>query len=214
MSFLLIAAALASGLTAIAADWRVRRPLFYVAKPLTTVLIMLLAWQQLAPWPDYRCWVLLAYVGCLLGDIALMFKGTRAFMLGLVSFLLGHMILIGAFASETLLTAAPAPALLMAAAAFVAVVLSYLVWLLPRTGRLGPAVVVYVVALTVMVLAALCRAASATAGSAWIALAGALLFALSDATLAYCKFVAAPRWGQAAILGSYFLAIGLIAGAH
>lgn len=214
MNQILVAAALVSGLTAIATDWRVRRPLFYLAKPLTTALIMLLAWQQLAPWPDYRSWVLLAYVGCLLGDIALMFKSTRAFVLGLASFLVGHLILIGAFASEATLTSVPEPALLVAAAAFVAMVLAYLLWLLPRTGRLAPAVVLYVAALTVMVLAALWRAASATADSAWVALAGALLFALSDATLAYCKFVAAPRWGQAAILSSYFLAIGLIAGAH
>ncbi len=214
MTNLLIAAAIASGLSAIAADRRVRQPWFYLAKPLTTLLIMLLAYIQLAPWPDYRSWVLAAYLGCLLGDIALMFPGSRAFMLGLTSFLIGHLLLIAAFAAETTLTTVPSVAMLIAAAVFVALVLAYLRWLLPRTGKLAPAVVLYVLALMAMVLTTLWRAAGAADDSAWIVCAGALLFALSDATLAYCKFVRAPSWGQAAILSSYYSAIGLIAWAH
>lgn len=214
MQTFLIVAAVTSGLTAIAADWGLRRPLFYVAKPLTTVLIMALAWQQLAAWPDYRAWVLAACVGCLLGDIALMFAGNRAFMLGLASFLIGHLILIAAFASEIIVFVMPSASLVAATAVFLAALLAYLRWLLPRTGPLAPAVMLYALALTAMVLTALCRAGAAADDSAWVACAGALMFALSDATLAYCKFVTAPRWGQAAILSSYYLAIGLIAWAH
>ena len=216
LNLCLILAASLSGLTAIASDWNGRRqPLFYVAKPLTTLLVIGLAWVSLAAEPAYQPWVMAALLACLLGDIALMFTGTRAFVLGLGSFLLGHVLFIAAFAVA--LPLAPlvvTPAACLAAAVFLALVLGYARWLLPRTGKLKLAVCLYMAALTVMVLVALLRAALSDSPAAWWVCLGAVLFAASDSVLAYRKFVAAPWWGQPVTLLTYYLAIGLVAWAH
>lgn len=216
MPSLLIAMALASGIATIASDWRgVRRPLFYLAKPLTTVFVIALAFLSLAAAPAYRAWVLAALACCLVGDIALMFTGSRAFVLGLSSFLLGHLLFIAAFLSDLPHRTAPLPAwLLLAASLFLLPVAAYARWLLPRTGRLKSAVGLYLCALTAMVLAALWRAGlEPSSAAAWVCL-GALLFAVSDAVLAWRKFVAQPWWGQPVTLLTYYLAIGVIAWAH
>lgn len=216
MQSTLIIAAVLSGLATIASDWQQqRRRLFYVAKPLTTLLVIALAWVSLADAPPYRAWITLALSCCLVGDIALMWHHRRAFMLGLSSFLFGHLLLIVAFASDLPLSPLflPLPALTVAGVYLLAA-LSYARWLLPRTGSLKPAVLVYLSVLMAMVLTALLRAGwTESAASRWVAV-GALLFALSDAVLAYRKFVATPWWGQPLTLLTYFLAIGLMAWAH
>lgn len=216
MQSALILAACLSGLIAIASDWRGRRrALFYVAKPLTTALILCLAWVALAAWPQHRAWVLAALAACWLGDVALMLPGSSAFVLGLSAFLIGHLLLIAAFLSGLpLAPLTPPRGVLWLAAVFLLLVAGYAAWLLPRTGRLQPAVLLYLIALTAMVLAALLRATvSDGAHAGWVCL-GAMLFAVSDAVLAYRKFVHAPWWGQPATLVSYYLAIGLIAWAY
>jgi len=216
MTTALVAAALVSGLIAIASDWRgQRRAAFYVAKPLTAVLILLLAWVCLAGLPVYRGWVLAALAFCLAGDVALMFTARRAFVLGLGSFLVGHLLFIAAFATALPLAPIDLPlAVWLLAAVFLLAVTSYASWLLPRTGGLKPAVLAYLVCLTLMVLAALLYAGLAERAVQRWAAVGALLFAVSDAVLAYRKFVAQPWWGQPLTLLSYYLAIGLIAWAH
>lgn len=216
MQSILLIAALISGLTTIACDWQHRRRrLFYLVKPLTTLLIIALAWLSLASAPPYRAWITLALVCCLIGDIALMWRNRRAFMLGLSSFLVGHLLLIGAFASDLPLSPLfwPLPALCVAGLYLLAAA-AYARWLLPRTGSLKPAVLIYLPVLMTMVLTAVLRAGlTESAATRWVAVA-ALLFALSDAVLAYRKFVATPWWGQPVTLLTYFLAIGLMAWAH
>lgn len=216
MQTILLIAALLSGFTTIASDWGPQRQrLFYWAKPLTTLLIIALAWLSLADAPPYRAWITLALGCCLIGDIALMWHHTRAFMLGLSSFLIGHLLLIAAFASDLPLSPLfwPLPALWVAGV-YLLVAGSYARWLLPRTGSLKPAVLVYLLVLIAMGLTALLRAGlTESAASRWVAV-GALLFAVSDGVLAYRKFVATPWWGQPLTLLTYFLAIGLMAWAH
>lgn len=216
MQSILIGVAVTSGLAAIASDWRgQRRALFYLAKPLTTLLILALAWVSLSALPQYRAWVMAALLCCLVGDIALMLKGTRPFVLGLSAFLIGHLLLIAAFVTGLPLTPLQLPLpTLLGAAVFLLLVTGYAAWLLPRTGKLKPAVLLYLSVLSLMVLAALLRAALSERGADDWVLLGALLFALSDAVLAWRKFVATPWWGQPATLLSYYLAIGLIAWAH
>lgn len=215
MLVLLLLAIVVSAAVTIAADrGGVRRPVFYLAKPLTTALILSLAAFALAPWPEYRAWVLAALLACLAGDIALMFAGQRWFVAGLASFLVGHGLLIVAFARE-LPWAGLAPGLpvLLFGLLFLLAVGTYARWLLPRTGSLKGPVLAYLSVLSAMVLVALLRADAGVPGAA-LTLAGALLFALSDAVLAYRKFVRAPSWGQPATLASYYAALGSIAWAH
>lgn len=215
MQTFLIAAAILCGLATIAADWQRRRPVFYLLKPLTTLLIMALAWTALAAVPDYRFWIVLALVFCLVGDIALMSNQRMAFVAGLGSFLLGHLLFIAAFVQRGPLALASLDVLIwFAAVVFLLAALGYLRWLLPRTGRLRPAVVLYASVLAAVVLSALARAGHDETFGAQLVLFAALLFAVSDATLGYRRFVRAPVWGQALTLCTYYSAIGLFAWAY
>ena len=78
-------AILLSAVLAIATGGRVRHKLFYLSKPLTTVLICVLAVVLLPEGAD-RNWLLAALVFCLLGDVALMRQGDLAFGAGLAAF--------------------------------------------------------------------------------------------------------------------------------
>ena len=182
-----------------------RHPAFYVFKPLTTLLFLGAALSAGDIDPVYRQWICAGLVLSMCGDIALMFSGNLAFMAGLGSFLVAHLLFIWALLSgETAqppwISAAP----LLAGAVF-------LVWLLPRTAALKIPVMLYVLALGAMSVAAAARYAAREDLSGLLAALGAAIFLLSDAALAVCQFQGPYRRAQALILSTYFLAIGLIA---
>ena len=199
-----VAAAL-SAFMAITADWNERRHFtFYVLKPLTTLFIIGMAAS--VPEGGARSLMLLALVLSLIGDICLMFSGQGWFMGGLSSFLLAHLAFIPA-----LLHGVPGLSLPLWSAGIVVWGLIFFAWLLPRTGALKPAVLVYGAVLMAMALAAIARWHVAPTALADCALAGALLFLLSDSALAVRQFVGTYRGAQALILSTYWSAIGLMA---
>jgi alkenylglycerophosphocholine hydrolase len=204
----LFAAAAVSALLAIAAEWEERRhPAFYLLKPLTTVLILAAA-LSLAPasGDGYRQWVLIALALSMLGDICLMFEGDGWFMGGLGSFLLAHMGFIVAFLKGVSLAWPPAWTLLPLVYG-----LGLCAWLLPRAGALRIPVALYCLVLLGMTLAAALRLQTLGGQPAVLAVAGALLFVVSDSALALRKFAGPYRGAQALILSTYWASIGLIA---
>lgn len=207
----LTAAAAVSALAAIAADWEERRHRsFFVLKPLTTLLIIAVA-ASIAWGGPYAQWVLAALVLSLVGDVFLMFgdgarASDRAFIAGLVSFLLAHLAFVAAFAQG--LRAPELPGWL-AAVVFYAVALLFV--LLPRAGALKLPVLVYCLVLAAMVFAAAARHATLGDADSLRAVLGALLFMLSDSLLAWRRFGSRYRGAQALILSTYWGAIGLIA---
>jgi len=204
------AAALSAAL-AIAADWEERRHrAFFALKPLTTLLIIAVAASISVEGP-YAQAVLVALALSLCGDVFLMFgdgarASDRAFIAGLVSFLLAHVAFVFAFAQDL-----RAPALPGWLAAVVFYALALLFVLLPRAGRLKLPVLVYCLVLAAMVFAAAARHASLHDADTLRAVLGALLFLASDSLLAVRRFVGRYRGAQALILSSYWSAIGLIA---
>ena len=83
-------AGLVSGLLCIRADYRQSQRQFFIFKPLTTALIILLA--LLAPLPanaDYKWLILAGLLFSLAGDIFLMLPRDR-FIAGLISFLIAQ----------------------------------------------------------------------------------------------------------------------------
>lgn len=198
-------AAAVSALCAIAADWNERRhAAFYVLKPLTTILIFAIA--SLAPASGHQHWILVALGFSLIGDVCLMFAGNRWFMAGLCAFLLAHVAFVTAFLSGVHAVDLP---MWLAAVVVYAVVL--LALLLPRAGALKLPVVAYCAVLGAMVFAAAARQAQFRDFDAALALAGALTFMLSDSLLAWRQFRGKYPGAQAAILSTYWLAIGLVA---
>ena len=204
----LFAAAAVSALLAIAAEWEERRhPAFYLLKPLTTVLILAAA-LSLAPasGAGYRQWVVIALALSMLGDICLMFEGDGWFAGGLGSFLLAHVGFVVAFLKGVSLAWPPAWTLLPLVYG-----LGLCAWLLPRAGTLRIPVAVYCVVLLGMTLAAALRLQTLGGRPAVLAVAGALLFVVSDSALALRKFAGPYCGAQALILSTYWASIGLIA---
>jgi alkenylglycerophosphocholine hydrolase len=204
----LAAAAGLSAVLAIAAEWEERRhPAFYLLKPLTTALILALA-ALLPPSAGaaYRQWVLIALALSLVGDICLMFKGDRWFAAGLGSFLVAHLFFILAFAGGLAPGWPPAWTALLALYG-----LALGAWLLPRAGALRIPVAVYCLVLLGMALSAALRLRELGGRPAGLAVAGSLVFMLSDSLLAVRQFGGPYRGAQALILSSYWAAIGLIA---
>ncbi len=191
---------------AIACDARRRLPAFYLFKPLTTVLIVasFLAQAPVASAAARDC-VLFALLASLAGDIALMFDGTRAFVVGLLAFLCAHL----AFAAG-LLWDLPRFALGIPAAAGPGVAVAMLVVLWPRVGRLRVAVVIYAIVLTAMWLAAAARSTVLGDSAAQLALIGASLFMLSDGVLAWDRFINRFSLARMLVLATYFPALWLL----
>ena len=206
------AAAAASAALAIAADWEERRHrAFFVLKPLTTLLVIGVA-ASLSVEGPYAQAVLAALALSLCGDVFLMLgdgarASDRAFIAGLVSFLLAHLAFVWAFVQG--LRAPELPGWL-AAVVFYAVALLFV--LLPRAGALKLPVLAYCLVLAAMVFAAAARHASFGDADSLRAVLGALLFLLSDSLLGVRRFVRRYRFAQALILSTYWGAIGLIAG--
>lgn len=202
----LIAAALSAVLAILAEEREAgRHQAFYVLKPLTTLFVLAAAALADSADPAYRNWICAALLLSACGDVALMRAGNAAFVAGLGSFLVAHVMFVRAFlldgfAIPPLWTALP----LVAALAF-------FVWLLPRTGPLKLAVLLYAAALVGMTLAAAARFEVRGDVSGFLAVAGALVFLLSDSALAVRQFSGSYRRAQSLILSTYWLAIGLVA---
>ncbi len=205
----LFAAAAISALLAIAADWEERRHrAFYLLKPLTTTLILAAALSQVpASGAEYRECVVIALALSLAGDICLMFEGDGWFTGGLGSFLLAHVGFIVAFLKGVTLALPPAWTLLPLLYG-----LGLCAWLLPRAGSLRIPVALYCLVLLGMTLTAALRLHQLGGRPALLAVAGALLFVVSDSSLALRKFAGSYRGAQALILSTYWISIGLIAG--
>jgi alkenylglycerophosphocholine hydrolase len=205
-----VAAALSAAL-AIVADWKERRhQAFFALKPLTTLLIIAVA-ASISIETPYARWVLVALAFSLCGDVFLMFgdgarASDRAFIAGLVSFLLAHVAFVAAFVQGV---GAPNLPGWLAAVVFAAIGLLFV--LLPRAGRLKLPVLVYCLVLAGMAFAAAARHETFGDAASLRAVLGALLFMVSDALLGVRRFVGRYPHAQALILSTYWGAIGLIA---
>ena len=118
------------------------------------------------------------------GDVFLLWTTQQLFLMGLVSFLLAHVVYIGAFLSWGINQRWS----LAAAVPIVVVSLAVSVWLTPYVGAdmLLP-VRIYTVVISVMLIAAF--GTRGAGGPTWVPL-GALLFYVSDVSVAAGRFVA------------------------
>jgi uncharacterized membrane protein YhhN len=202
-----IAAAVAA-LLAIAAEGGARRHrAFYVLKPLTTLLIVGMAATARDPVsPLYRDLIIFALLLSTIGDVCLMFQGNRWFIGGLSSFLVAHLLFVVAFVQGLPAFAVPGPAWLV-----IPYGAALLAFVLPRAGSLKLPVLIYCAAIFAMVICAAARYAALADARASCALTGAVLFVLSDSSLAIRQFRGPYPGAQPLILSTYWLAIGFIA---
>lgn len=189
------------------------RWLHWVCKPLATVLILAWVWQMRMPVSRaYRQRILVGVVFSLIGDIFLMLS-PRWFIAGLLAFLLAHGCFIAAFLTDKPLRERPLSWLLCLAFGAGAVAVLWPALATP----LRVAVPVYIAVLATMAGQAVGRArwmvavGNANASTARFAATGALVFMLSDGLLAWNKFMAPLPAAAAAVLGTYYVALWLIA---
>ncbi|MFN3257778.1 MAG: lysoplasmalogenase family protein [Ilumatobacter sp.] len=177
--FTLIGAAFVVGL--VVADARGSR-LRVVAKPAASMCFLAAAVAVGALDSAYGAWVFVALVLSAIGDVALLGSATPAFLLGLGSFLLGHVAYTVGFAVRGLDVG-----WVFAAAALLAVPLMVVLrWLLPHAESMRGPVIAYAAVISAMV-----AAAAGTFGFDVDAriLIGALAFYVSDLAVARDRFV-------------------------
>jgi uncharacterized membrane protein YhhN len=202
---LTLAIALSAAL-AIHADDRGARRRVYVFKPLTTLLTLALAATAAGPVSGgYQALVCAGLLFSLAGDVFLMLPRDR-FVAGLASFLVAHGFYIAAFAPGPLGLRAPGALLVLLLCG-----IGLLGALWKHLGRLRVPVAVYAAALLAMAWQAAERWTALGTAAALLAMVGAALFVVSDATLAWGRFRERYRYGQVAVLSTYFAAQWLIA---
>jgi len=208
MNAVLAGATLLSAVLAIAAaPWALGVPgLLFVFKPLTTVLIMLVAWRRTGP---MRTWVLAGLTASLAGDVALLWPD-RGFVPGLLAFLVAHLCYLVAFTREARFVKA-APAAFIFYGVVAAALLAVLWPGVPAPLRVP--VLAYVVCLAGMAAQAAARARTLRAPLAWRAALGGGLFVASDALLAFDRFNAPLPAASLLVLATYWAAQACIASA-
>ncbi len=161
----------------------------YVLKPLATLLVIVAALLSLLePTRNltYSVGVLIGLVLSLGGDVALMFSQRKAFTVGLVLFLLAHVAYAVTF---TLLNGFKGPDVFTALVLLIAGVGFYA--LIKRgLGTMKGPVLVYMLIISLMVNRAMSTlwAPAFRYGQAWMIMAGAVLFYISDIMLALDRF--------------------------
>ncbi len=171
-------------------DWvavaREQRELEYAAKPAALVALLVYATTGADP----SGWLIAALALSLLGDVYLMLPA-NLFAAGLGAFLLAHLSYIAAFH-------APPTARLIWLAVVVGVSspVSFRIVRSMEDPGLKPAVLAYLVAISLMV-------ASAFASGSAVAAAGAVLFFVSDGIIAWDRFVQKLSSARLAIIVTY-----------
>ena len=205
MTWILIGITLAGLVAVLAAERTGRQGPQWVAKPLASagfVAFALIATTRVADDPilaGYAGWIVAGTVLSWAGDLLLIPKKTsRAFLLGLVSFLLAHVAYAGAFLTLGV-PDARAWWIVLPLAVVAAVVLG---WLWPRLDRrFRIAVPTYMAVISTMLAGAV--AASPRPGG-WMIGAGAGLFYLSDLFVARNRFVSPGFVNRAVGLPLYY----------
>ncbi len=164
--------------------------LYKFAKPVPLTILLLSALS----FSDARFFFVLFLLFSLAGDVFLLGVSRKAFVAGLASFLLAHIFLIielwrrGAeiYVSVLMFTAAVSFGY-------------YLFVLKSRLGKMKFPVIVYLSVISVMVILS-----AGVSGISSLLFVGAVLFYLSDAILAYGKFVRKPKLTDLFSLSAYY----------
>jgi len=152
-----------------------------------SLLFIVAALVQRDPLSPYFGFVVTGLIFCLGGDVFLALPQKKAFMLGLVSFLVGHVFYVIGFFSVAGFSGWTWVSLVLAG------VVSFLVyrWLKDHLGKMKGPVIVYMAVITVMV----CAASSVLGSSGFsfsgrvMAFAGAVAFYFSDVFVARDRFM-------------------------
>ena len=185
-------------------DWiavhRGERRVEYVAKPLATLALLVVAASIDGSYDGRRWWFVAALALSLAGDVFLMLP-RDLFVPGLAAFLVGHLAYVVGFWVDD----PPGGVALVLGVVLVGVVVVLLAGrILAGLRAAGQRDLVPPVTIYMAVIAAM--AISAIGAGPGLAIAGASLFLASDALLAWNKFVRPVAWAPVGIMVTYHLA--------
>ena len=196
-----------SALLAITLEHLNQKMLFTIFKPLTTILILLLAvLHGNRTHKKYWTYSILALLFCLFGDILLL-EDSR-FIWGLVSFLLAHILFILSFTTFDRFKTDLLPLILLSSFA-----LPYYFFLYSHLQELAIPVLVYMLVIVLMSWQGINLYRWRKERPFKLIALGTLLFLFSDSAIAYNKFIQTFSLARFLILFTYWLAIGLLANA-
>ncbi len=198
MFLLIIIISISAGLY-IYSDFKKNQILKYIFKPLTTILIIILAIiHQSESTNLYGYLIIAGLVFSLIGDVYLMLP-TDKFIHGLAAFLIAHIFYIVAFSSGF------GPyfdiGYLIPAAIYT---LLFLWLLLPKTGKMKLPVLVYSLVLMTFLWQASGRFFYLGNQTSLYIIIGAILFVISDSILAYARFIKSYKLSQLLIHVTYW----------
>jgi len=163
------------------------RMLLLITKAILSLLFVMAALLQPHPVPAYFHYLLVGLIFCLVGDVCLALPQKKAFMGGLVAFLVGHLLYSLSFSSLIPISH------WFSSGLFIIVGISALIffWLRPHLKSMLIPVLIYIVVITVMVSGAWAvfwKSPFQVSGRGLI-LAGSLCFYVSDVFVARDKFI-------------------------
>lgn len=178
-------------------------------KTILSCLFILTALVQPHPLPRYYYFILLGLIFCLGGDVFLALQHEKAFLLGLISFLLGHVFYVIGFFQ---IASFSGWAWIGAAGCLVLGAVIYR-WLCPHLNEMKIPVLLYIIVISAMVVGAF-----AVIGSAQLAFPGrllvffgALFFYFSDIFVARDRFLKNQFFNRLIGLPLYYLGQFLLA---
>jgi uncharacterized membrane protein YhhN len=203
--YLLSILVLFSSIFCIRAKYPISKKQILIFKPLTLILIILIA--IIFPTIDlkYKIIIVSGLLFSLLGDTYLIYP-EKYFKKGLIAFLLGHICYIIAFivSSGTHFT-------LYIFFPITIIGFLYLRSIMPYSGKMKIPIIIYVIIIAIMGWAAMERLNSLHTVGSLIAVLGAVLFMISDGVLALNKFKKPFYSAELIILATYFSAQWLLA---
>jgi uncharacterized membrane protein YhhN len=119
-----------------------------MTKPLASIGFIVLATVQPHPVPSYYYWLLAGLIFCLGGDVFLALPQKPMFLVGLISFLLGHVLYVFGFLTLVSISAWAQVSTLIVIGISTAV----FIWLKPYLGSMLGPVVVYILVISLMLI--------------------------------------------------------------
>ena len=194
-----------SAIVCIRAKYKLLKYQLLIFKPLTLILIILIAIIFPAIDINYKIFIVMGLFFSLFGDMFLIFP-EKHFTKGLIAFLIGHIFYIVAFTISTGFQFT-----FWIFLPIIIVGMLYLQLIIKHTGKMTIPVIIYISIIIIMGWMAIERLNSIPTNGTFIAAAGAAFFMISDAVLALNKFRKPFFSAEIIILTTYFTAQWLLA---
>lgn len=181
--------------------WRDIRILRYLITPLVTTMILIVVFQALLINSDnfYIRMIFWGLVMSLIADTVLMIKEIDTLPYGLLYFLTAHILYSIAFFTHYIFVLWQISIIII----LMPVMIILFIKMYKKAGSLAPAVLIYMLAISVMVYAGISGLGSELSSSRILAAAGAVLFLISDIILGINAFITPIKHSSVVVWSLY-----------